>query len=125
MKSPKQAFIRKDVNPLIMSLRSGHGVDGLQDVCSVGIVGELDWSPMVLQQCFWRIDREGQRQPVTCFALVTDDGADPPMMEVNGLKAAEASGIVDPYLGVQLVDGDGSHMKALIARYLEAPRSRP
>lgn len=36
---------------LIMSLRSGAGLDGLQDVCSVGVFGELDWSPAMHDQC--------------------------------------------------------------------------
>jgi hypothetical protein len=73
-----------------MSLRSGAGLDGLQKRCSTMVFGELDWSPGVHHQCIGRLDREGQEQPVTAMFLVCDDGSDPPMMEVLGLKAAAA-----------------------------------
>lgn len=115
----KNAFINGESNILIMSLRSGAGVDGLQHRCSTGIFGELDWTPGVHQQCIWRIDREGQKNPVTAFFLVTDDGSDPPMMDVLGIKASEASQIVDPHLGVQVVDTDTSNLRRLVERYLD------
>lgn len=83
-----------------MSVRSGAGVDGLQARCAMGIFGELDWSPGIHQQCIWRLDREGQKNPVTAFFLVTDDGSDPPMKDVLGIKASESQHIVDPHLGV-------------------------
>lgn len=118
----KQAFIRGESKILIMSLRSGAGADGLQHVCSTGIFGELDWSPGIHQQCVWRIDREGQENPVTAFFLVTDDGSDPPMMDVLGLKASEAEQIVDPHLGVQVKDNDTSHLRRLVDRYLEGKK---
>src|SRR3546814_6387862 len=83
----KQRFLDGDTDVLIMSLRSGAGVDEIQHRCSTGVFGELDWSPGIHQQCIWRLDRDGQKNPVTAFFLVTDDGSDPPMMEVNGIKA--------------------------------------
>ena len=115
----KERFVSGDTDILIMSLRSGAGVDGLQHVCSTGIFGELDWSPGIHGQCIWRIDREGQTKPVTAFFLVTDDGSDPPMMDVLGLKASEAHFIVDPYEGVQVSDNDVTHLRRLVERYLE------
>lgn len=117
-------FLHGDANPLIMSLRSGAGVDGLQHVCSVGVYGELDWSPGIHQQCLWRIDREGQTKPVSAFFLVTDDGSDPPIMDVLGIKASEATGIVDPHLGVQVVDNDDSNLRTLVKRYLDRRSAR-
>lgn len=114
----RERFVRGETKILIMSLRSGAGVDGLQHVCSTGIFGELDWSPGIHQQCVWRLDREGQTQPVTAFFLVTDDGSDPPIMDVLGLKASEAEQIVDPHLGVQVKDNDTSHLRKLVERYL-------
>src|SRR5579884_3848269 len=43
-----------------MSLRSGAGLDGLQEDCTVGVFGELDWSPEQHRQCIGRLDRDGQ-----------------------------------------------------------------
>lgn len=114
----KVEFEAGKVNPLIMSLRSGAGIDGLQHVCSTGVFGELDWSPGIHQQCIWRLDREGQLLPVTAFFLVTDEGSDPPIMEVLGIKASEATQIVDPHLGMQAVDGDTGNLRRLVERYL-------
>jgi hypothetical protein len=112
-------FLSGETPLFIMSLRSGAGLDGLQKRCSTMVFGELDWSPGVHHQCIGRLDREGQEQPVTAMFLVCDDGSDPPMMEVLGLKASEAAHIVDPNLGVQTVKTDGSHLRSLVQRYLD------
>ncbi|WP_165233478.1 SNF2-related protein [Aquisphaera insulae] len=115
----KRRFLEGETDILIMSLRSGAGVDGLQLRCCTGIFGELDWSPGIHAQCIWRLDREGQQNPVTAFFLVTDDGSDPPMMDVLGIKASEAQNIVDPHLGVEVRDNDTSHLRRLVERYLD------
>jgi hypothetical protein len=47
----REEFLKKRSNVLIMSLRSGAGLDGLQDVCNTIVFGELDWSPGVHEQC--------------------------------------------------------------------------
>ncbi len=46
-----ETFIHGDSRVLLMSLRSGSGLNGLQNVCSFGVFGELDWSPGVHEQC--------------------------------------------------------------------------
>lgn len=115
----KRRFLERETDVLIMSLRSGAGVDGLQFRCATGVFGELDWSPGIHQQCIWRLDREGQTQPVTAFFLVTDDGSDPPMMDVLGIKASEAHSIVDPELGIETKEDDTSHIRKLVDRYLK------
>lgn len=114
----KEAFVSGETDLLIMSLRSGAGLDGLQARCSTVVFGELDWSPGVHHQVIGRLDREGQREPVTAIFLVTEEGSDPPMMEVLGLKAAEASQIIDPTLGIQEAHSDFSHVQRLVQRYL-------
>lgn len=119
----KERFMAGETDILIMSLRSGAGVDELQQRCSVVVFGELDWSPGIHQQVIWRLDREGQENPVTAFFLVSDEGSDPPIMDVLGIKASEARHIVDPYLGVQKADDDTSNLQRLVDRYLT--RSRP
>lgn len=114
----KDAFLAGETDILILSLRSGAGLDGLQARASTMIFGELDWSPGVHHQCIGRLDREGQAEPVTAIFLVADEGSDPPMMEVLGLKASEAAHIIDPTLGVQGAHSDASHLQTLVNRYL-------
>lgn len=118
----KRAFLEGETDILIMSLRSGAGIDGLQARASTVVFGELDWSPGIHHQCIGRLDREGQRcypDPVQAIYLVAADGSDPPMMEVLGLKASQASAIVDPTLGVQSAQTDGTKLKGLVDRYLK------
>ena len=117
-------FLAGDTNILIMSLRSGAGVDGIQHRCSVVVFGELDWSPGIHQQIIWRVDRDGQENPVTAFFLVSDEGSDPPIMDVLGIKASEATQIVDPHLGIQRVDTDTSNLQKLVQRYLDKKRQK-
>lgn len=119
-----RAFINGHTDILIMSLRSGAGLDGLQKRCSTVVFGELDWSPGVHHQVEGRLDREGQTDPVTAIYLVVDDGADPPMMEILGVKASEAKEILDPSLGVTAAPADESHLRKLVERYLQKKKGR-
>lgn len=114
----KARFLSGESDLMFISLRSGSGLDGLQARCNTAVVGELDWSPGIHHQFFGRLDREGQAVPVTGFFLVTNDGSDPPIMELNGLKKAESAPILDPGLGVQPVHSDVSRMRLLAQRYL-------
>jgi SNF2 family DNA or RNA helicase len=117
------AFLSGRANVFIMSLRSGAGLDGLQARAKTCVFGELDWSPSMHAQCIGRINREGQAcwpDPVTAIYLVADDGSDPPMMDVLGLKASQAAGIVDPTLGPVRNVRDDKPIERLIRRYLEA-----
>ncbi len=115
----KNRFVGGETDVMILSLRAGAGLDGLQQRCSTIIFGELDWSPGVHHQCIGRLDREGQTDyPVNAIFLVTDEGSDPPMIEVLGLKASEAAQIVDPHLGVQTTHTDTTHIQRLVDRYL-------
>lgn len=76
---------------LIMSLRSGAGVDGLQKVASVGVFAELDWSPQVHEQAIGRIRRDGMGEaPPVIYFLVSEDGSDPALMEVLGVKRQQS-----------------------------------
>jgi len=79
----------------ICSLRSGVGIDGLQQVCSNIVFGELDWSPHVMNQLIGRLDREGQTKPVNAHYMTIDDGADPFMLECLAEKKSQHDGIVD------------------------------
>ncbi|WP_312126517.1 DEAD/DEAH box helicase [Brevundimonas sp.] len=118
----QRKFVDGETDLLIMSLRSGAGIDELQHRASTVVFGELDWSPGIHHQCIGRLDREGQicwPDPVTALYLVAEDGSDPPIMEVLGLKASQSRAITDPTLGVQAVQSDDAKLKRLITRYLQ------
>lgn len=117
-------FLSGDTDVFILSLRSGRGVDGLQKRAKLVVIGELDWSPEVHHQVIGRLDREGSvvdgtDEPITAIYLVADDGSDPPMMDVLGLKASDAAGIVDPDLGVRVQKSDAAPLQGLVQRYLK------
>lgn len=113
-----QRFISGETNIFIMSLRSGAGLDGLQHRCSTVIFGELDWSPKVHEQVIGRLDREGQQEQVTAIYLNTDEGSDPPMVEVLGVKSSQSTGIVDPGRQLNARHSDKSRIQALAERFL-------
>jgi len=92
----ERLFVTGQRRLLIMSLRSGAGVDGLQEVCRVVVFGELDWSPGVHEQCIGRVARDGQDDPTLAYFLVSDEGSDPSVAETLGLKRAQVEGIRDP-----------------------------
>lgn len=89
-------FIDGDARLLIMSLRSGAGIDGLQDVCHTAVIGELDWSPGVHTQGIGRVCRPGQPEDVDAFFCVTDAGADPFMLETLDIKTLQAQTFLNP-----------------------------
>ena len=120
----KKAFIRGaargGTDCMIISNRSGAGLDGLQKRCSTVLVGELDWSPQIYEQLFGRVDRPGQvEDEITAIFLVADGGSDPTVMSVNAFKRHQARGITDPGVGEQPVYSDISHIKMLAEKYLE------
>ena len=47
----KQEFLSGRSKVMVISLRAGLGMDGLQDMCHICVFGELDWSPGVHEQC--------------------------------------------------------------------------
>lgn len=115
-----QRFIGGESRLLIMSLRSGSGVDGLQAVCSRAVIGELDWSPGAIEQCIGRVHRDGQSSPVFAYYLVSALGSDPVMEDVLGLKAAQIEGVRDPDGQMVLAkEVDPDHIKKLARSYLE------
>lgn len=92
----REAFLHGDSRVLVMSLRAGAGLDGLQDAAHVAVFGELDWSPGMHDQCVGRLHRDGQDEPVVAYFLVSDHGADPVMADVLNLKRQQADPLRDP-----------------------------
>jgi len=123
--SPKQkrdavdAFTKGDCQVLIISLRSGAGLDGLQGACNTVVFGELDWSPGVHEQCAGRVHRDGQRDSVVAYYLQSDSGSDPVVAEMLGLKAAQARGVRDPDGGLlERLESGTDRLKSLAEAYL-------
>jgi superfamily II DNA or RNA helicase len=99
--SPKQkdeaqdAFVNGDARVLIMSLRSGAGVDGLQLASNVAVFGELDWSPQVHEQAIGRLRRDGMGEaPPVAYFLNSVEGSDPALMEALQVKRNQAEPLV-------------------------------
>lgn len=106
---------------LIMSLRSGAGVDGLQEVARVSVFGELDWSPKVHDQGIGRLERDGmdENDPAVAYFLYTADGADPAILERNDVKVQQADPIVNPDAVVgTMTSQDPNRARALAEAYL-------
>ena len=92
----RAAFCGGESRVLLMSLRSGAGLDGLQGWCSVGVFAELDWSPEMHSQCIGRLARDGQPETVVAYFMTSEDGTDPLMCEVLGIKRQQAVPIRNP-----------------------------
>lgn len=92
----KRAFCSGDARVMIMSLRSGSGLDELQySGCRTVVHGELDWSPAVHQQFAGRLHRDGMSEPVLSIFLLSEDGSDPVIADVLGVKREQLDGLMD------------------------------
>lgn len=90
----RRRFIEGDTSLMVMSNRSGEGLNGLQDVCRVVVFGELDWSPGTHDQIIGRLERDGQTEPIFAYYMVADVGSDPILADILGAKKADADGFM-------------------------------
>lgn len=94
-----QSFVESDVpGVMIMSNRSGAGLNELQKVCSTVVIGEYDWCPNVHKQIIGRLQRDGQfsAEGVTAIFCTADAGSDPIIARILGVKMEQGHGITDP-----------------------------
>ena len=110
----RTAFVEGVTPVLIMSLRAGAGLDGLQKVCRTVVFGELDWAYGVHEQAEGRVNRDGQPDPVVAYYLTTDTGSDPIVMDVLGIKRGQFEGLRDP----KQLQTDPDRIKRLAEAYL-------
>lgn len=115
----KDRFCVGDSNLLIVSLRSGAGLDGLQHRCATGVFGELDWSPAAMSQSEGRYHRDGQKLPCMSYYLVCDYGLDPVMTQVLGIKRAQSAGLLQNAHESEVSKLSNRYVKELAAKYLE------
>ncbi len=121
----KNKFTTGESPLIIVSLRAGAGLDGLQNVSRTCVIGELDWSPGVHTQNVGRIYRDGQSDSVTAYFMVAKDGADPVMSDVCGLKKQQSDGICDPDKDLfEKIISSGDHVKKLAEHYLAHVHTR-
>lgn len=114
------AFTKGDSKVLVLSLRAGAGIDGLQQVSSCVVFGELDWSPAVHEQFIGRVARDGQQNPVVAYFLTSETGSDPAIIDVLGVKRQQVEGIRNPTLDfLEQVDTTGGHARRLAEQYLQ------
>lgn len=92
----REKFIKGWSRVLVMSLRAGAGLDGLQGTCRIVVFGELDWSPGVHEQCIGRVHRDGQEESCSAYFLASDEGSDPIMVDVLGVKREQSEGVRNP-----------------------------
>lgn len=121
----KKAFIEGDSRVMIISLRAGAGLDGLQEVCRTLVIGEFDWSPGVHEQNIGRLARDPESGildslgPVFAYFMLAEDGSDPVMADVLGLKRAQIDGVRNEHQElVEELTVDPNHIKTLAAAYL-------
>lgn len=119
-------FMEGDTSLLVMSLRAGAGLDGLQERAHVAVFGELDWSPGIHDQCIGRLHRDGQDEPVVAYFLIADSGADPVIAEVLNLKRQQSDPIQDPNAPLfKQADQTGDRVKTLAAEFLRRHPQEP
>lgn len=104
---------------LIMSLRSGAGLDGLQKVCQTAVFAEFDWSPARHKQALGRLHRLGQDEEVAGYFPYGDGGADPFMRGRLALKRLQS----DPFIEDEIEEDedlqiDPRHVYLLARDYL-------
>lgn len=122
----KKRFVDGETSVLIMSLRTGAGLDGLQGVARTVVFGELDWSPGVHEQCIGRVHRDGQAEPVVAYFLIAEQGSDPVIADVLQLKRAQVDGVRDPFAAlVEPVEPAGDRVRRLAEQYLEGQSAVP
>lgn len=108
-------FTKGDSQILCISLRSGAGLDGLQEVSDTMVFVEYDWSPAVHEQLGGRLRRDGMdiASPVLNVFMYANEGTDPLMMDALGLKASQQAGIMNPDQAVAGTAADPDRLRKL------------
>jgi hypothetical protein len=117
----KKAFVEGDSQVMIISLRSGVGLDGLQHVCRIAVFGELDWAYAVHEQDIGRIARDGQLHPVVAYFLLSEYGSDPVISDIVGVKKMQLDGIRNPNDDlISKLQVEEDHIRKLAESFLKA-----
>ncbi len=114
-------FTKGDSQLLFISLRSGAGLDGLQEASNTIVYVEYDWSPAVHEQLAGRLRRDGmdKESPVLAIYMYANEGTDPLMMDALGLKASQSQGIMNPDQAVTGTAVDPDRLRKLAEKILQ------
>jgi SNF2 family DNA or RNA helicase len=119
-------FVKGEARIMLLSLRAGAGIDGLQDVCDVCVFSELDWSPAVHSQDIGRLHRDKsdpkyeRDNPVVAYYLISEEGSDPFITDILGIKKQQSDLIRDPNRPlVEKLQTDPEHIKKLAMAYMK------
>lgn len=116
-------FIDGNARVLLISLRSGAGIDGLQKSCNTIVHAELDWSPHVMDQLNDRLDRDGQKNHVNAYYLTVPDGSDPFIINCLNVKRNQHDGLVEGKVASEEVlenQADTNRIKKMAEAYLQS-----
>jgi SNF2 family DNA or RNA helicase len=116
----KRMFEEGGSRVLMLANRAGAGLDGLQKVCNICVIGELDWSPGVIEQMIGRLARDGQEKRVLAYFAIADTIADRKMADTLGVKSEQIEGVRDLKRGIFELQNDGGHIRAMAEEYLRS-----
>jgi SNF2 family DNA or RNA helicase len=71
----------------------GHGVDGLQDSGSIIVWFGVNWSLELYEQMNGRLDRQGQKQPVSIIRILCNDTVDLAVVDAIERKTDDQEGL--------------------------------
>jgi SNF2 family DNA or RNA helicase len=121
----KERFLSGETSLMIISLRAGAGLDGLQERCRTIVFGELDWSTGVMDQCVGRLHRDGQKNSVVAYYLLSPEGSDPIVADLLQVKRSQLEGLRNPTQDlIEKLDVSGDQIRELAAAYLKKGRER-
>lgn len=114
-----EKFQRGEAKVIVVSLRSGQGLDGLQFASCTAVIAELDWTWAVFKQNVGRIARDGQTRPCKAYCLVSDFGSDPIVSQALGLKKDQLNGLLgERQVGPVKAFDSATAIKQLATEYL-------
>lgn len=108
---------------LFISLGSGAGIDGLQEVCNTIIHAEFAWNGKIHDQLNHRIERDGKVGFKNAYYPYVNDLADPVMIDTIAAKEDQSRAIVDGIeIDIDFMSDNGADkdIKAMATKYLES-----
>lgn len=89
-------FTRRETDAIVAHPQTaGHGIDGLQRVCSYAVYFSLSWSAELHEQSRDRIHRRGQTEPVTYIYLNSEDTLDDGIYKTVRSKCENSNAILE------------------------------
>jgi len=89
-----QFLVRNDAGEMFISHNSmGHGIDGLQDSGSIMVWFGLNWSLELYDQMNGRLDRQGQKNPVSIIRILCADTVDLAVADAIERKTDDQEGL--------------------------------